>query len=68
MEDFPVEERPWSRWNGTWKQYTKDCEDCDFYKQVDGEDRCYQGKAWKRLSRNVKKLRKCQYSQPKNSW
>lgn len=51
---------PTSRWNGTYKDLTKDCEGCDFYKIVDKEPRCYQGIAWKYLVKG-KKLRKCQY-------
>ena len=57
---FPPE-KGYSRWNGNYKQYTKNCDGCDDYYEVDGEERCYHGKAWKRLTR-TEKPRKCQFA------
>ena len=49
-----------STWNGEYKQFTKDCEDCVFYNKIGNEDICNGGLAWKRLFR-VKNPRKCFY-------
>jgi len=57
-----VHKNQFSRWNGSWKLYTKNCEGCPSYERLTGEERCNIGVAWKRLYRDLtKSLRKCQY-------
>lgn len=50
----------YSRWDGDYKYFTKDCKECPYYRIINGEDRCYWGIAWKRLVKR-EKLRKCPY-------
>ena len=60
-QPFPPE--TYSRWNGSGKLRTKDCDECGHFYEQDGEERCYWGAAWKRLSFRVgMRLRKCQYA------
>jgi len=47
-----------SRWNGSYKLYTKNCSECQYYRFIEKEDRCYWGIAWKCLIKNEKQ-RKC---------
>ena len=49
-----------SRWNGFYKYRTKNCDDCSYHLEVDKDELCLVGMAWKRLIQ-VKKPRKCQY-------
>jgi hypothetical protein len=49
-----------SRWDGSYKQFTKNCEGCPAYKKIDDDEICLNGWAWKRLMR-VDNPRKCQY-------
>lgn len=50
-------DRPINQYDGHFKDYTKNCGKCPYYKERDG-DRCYWGVAWKKLS-PTKKPRKC---------
>jgi len=47
-------------WNGTSKQYTRNCTNCDYYKKIEDVGFCFFGKAWKVLN-EVDHPRKCQY-------
>ena len=48
----------WSRWEGTYKLYTKDCKECNFYRKIEGDGLCGKGRTFKYLERQ-KKIRRC---------
>ncbi|MEK6907621.1 MAG: hypothetical protein AABW45_03780 [Nanoarchaeota archaeon] len=40
-----------SRWDGSVKHFTELCNNCEFYRKIKGEDRCYWGIAYKLMGR-----------------
>ncbi|MEK7134870.1 MAG: hypothetical protein AAB735_00460 [Patescibacteria group bacterium] len=48
-----------SRWDGKIKAFTELCLKCKFYREINGEDRCYWGVAYKVLDR-IETLSYCQ--------
>jgi len=49
-----------SKWDGSYRQFTKGCKGCGAYKKLGDDELCLDGIAWKRLIR-VDNPRKCQY-------
>ncbi len=54
-----IPKRHWSRWDGGRKNYTKDCDACEFYRKIEGEELCGWGVAFKYLVL-PEKMRKCE--------
>ncbi len=54
-----IPKRRGSRWDGTFKDYTKDCGSCEFYRIIKNEKLCGWGVAFKYLVKPIK-LRKCE--------
>lgn len=48
-----------NRYDGGDVLRTKNCVGCQFQMSVDGQKRCYWGKAWKRIFESGKPLKKC---------
>jgi hypothetical protein len=48
-----------SEWDGRSKSFTEQCGRCEFYRNINDEDRCYWGIAYKVLDR-TKTLSYCQ--------
>ena len=47
-----------SRWDGSLKDYTKECSGCGYYRFMDYRNTCYWGVAWKILVK-PKKVNNC---------
>jgi len=55
-----IPRRYWvSRWEGSYKDYTKNCDGCEWYRKIDDKELCGWGKAFKYLVRTEKR-RQCQ--------
>jgi hypothetical protein len=50
-----------SRWDGSLKDYTKECSGCGYYRFMDYRNTCYWGVAWKILVK-PKKMKKCEFT------
>lgn len=50
----------YSRWDGSYKNYTKDCNSCPFYREIKEHELCGWGVAFKYLVREQERLRKCE--------
>jgi len=53
-----IPKRHYQRWDGGANYYTKDCDQCEFYRKIEDKELCGWGKAFKYLIRN-KKPKKC---------
>lgn len=53
-----IPERPLSDWDGGYKYKTKNCEGCEFYREINNKELCGWGVAFKYLDKS-KKFRKC---------
>jgi hypothetical protein len=56
-----------SEWDGSSKQYTKDCDKCESYKKIKDKELCVWGIAIKYLER-TSRLRKCRLINIENKY
>ncbi len=56
---MPIPKRDYQRWDGDEKLKTEDCDYCEYYRNVEQEEVCGWGKAFKILETPSKK-RKCE--------
>ena len=61
-----IPKRPYQRWDGELKYYTKDCNNCEWYRKINNEELCGWGISFKYLIR-IEKPRMCEVKNRKQS-
>ncbi len=60
-----IPQRPWMRWESSYKNYTKNCLQCEWYRKIDDQELCGWGVAFKYLVKS-EKLRTCEIKNRKD--